>query len=174
MSGPTLLTLGGKSPVLGARVFIAPSAHLIGDVVLAEDVSVWFGCVLRADIGAIRIGARSNIQDLSLGHMTDGISNLEVGADVTVGHGVILHGCTVGDRCLVGMGSILLDGVVVGADSLVAAGSLLPPRMVVPPGSLVRGNPAKVVREATESERTMGLVGAQHYVLNKDRYLAGL
>jgi gamma-carbonic anhydrase len=168
-----LLTIGGHAPKLGARVYIAPTASVIGDVVLGDDVSIWFGCVLRGDVGAIRIGARTNIQDLSLGHMTDGMTSLDVGVDVTVGHGVILHGCSVGDRCLIGMGSILLDGVIVGADSLVAAGSLLPPRMVVPPGSLVRGNPAKVVREATESERAMGPAGAAHYVLNKDRYLAG-
>jgi len=167
---PLIAEIGGKSPQIDASAFVAPGAVVLGDVTLGEGSSVWFGCVLRGDCGAIRIGKRTNIQDLTCGHMTDGLSELTIGDDVTVGHGVILHGCTIEDGALIGMGSTLLDGVVVGAGSVVAAGSLVPPRMVIPPGSLVRGNPAKVVREATEAERTMGQAGAAHYVLNAERY----
>jgi len=169
-----LLSMGGKTPVLGAGVFIAPNATLIGDIEMGEASSVWFGCVLRADIGTIRIGARTNIQDLSMAHMTHGLSNLEVGADVTVGHGVILHGCRVEDACLVGMGAIVLDNAVIGEGSLVGAGALVPPRMKVPPGSLVLGNPAKVVRPINAREKAMIEEGGAHYVENAKRYVAEL
>jgi carbonic anhydrase/acetyltransferase-like protein (isoleucine patch superfamily) len=171
---PRIIDLEGEVPRLGARTFVAPGATLVGDVALGDDASVWFGCVLRGDVGHIRIGARSNVQDLTMAHMTDGLSNLEVGADCTIGHGVILHGCRVEDACLVGMGSILLDGVVVGTGSLVGAGSLLPPRMVVPPGSLVLGNPAKVVRPVKDAEKKMIADGSAHYVANADRYRRAL
>jgi thiamine biosynthesis protein ThiS len=103
---------------------------------------VWFGAVLRGDIGRIRVGARSNIQDLACLHLTEGLSETVVGADVTVGHGAILHGCRVGDRCLIGLGSIVLDNAVIGEGSVIAAGTLVPPRLVVPPGSLVPGSAA--------------------------------
>ncbi|MEZ4301183.1 MAG: gamma carbonic anhydrase family protein [Polyangiaceae bacterium] len=164
----------GKHPVVGRDAWIAPNATVIGDVELGEASSVWFGAVLRGDIGSIRIGARTNIQDLACVHLTDGLSNTVVGADVTVGHGAILHGCTVGDRCLIGMGSIVLDNAVIGEGSVVAAGSLVPPRMVVPPGSLVRGNPAKVIRPVTEDEAKMGVYGAEHYVAGARLFRAEL
>jgi carbonic anhydrase/acetyltransferase-like protein (isoleucine patch superfamily) len=165
-----VLPYAGVTPRLGRDVFVAPNATLIGDVELGDEASVWFGCVLRGDIGSIRIGARTNVQDLVCMHLTDGVSVTVVGADVTIGHGAILHGCTVGDRCLIGMGSILLDNAVIGEGSLVAAGSLVPPRMVVPPRSLVRGNPAKVLREVTEDEGRLGILGAEHYVEHARRY----
>ncbi len=167
-----VIPLDGKTPRIAPGVFIAPNAFVIGDVEIAEGSSIWFGCVLRGDVGPIRIGRRSNIQDLACVHMTDGLSMTVVGDDVTVGHGAILHGCTVGDGALVGMASTLLDNAVVGARSVVAAGSLVPPRMVIPAGSMVRGSPAKVLREATEEERSMGVAGAAHYVENAKRYLA--
>ncbi len=165
-----IIPFAGKTPRIADDVFIAEGAVIIGDVTLEEGASVWFGCVLRGDIGHIRIGKRTNIQDLSCIHMTDGVSNVEIGDDVTVGHRVVLHGCSVGARALIGMGSILLDNVVVGEESLIAAGSLLSPRTIVPSRSLVRGSPAKVVREVSEEERQMGLYGAQHYVDNARRY----
>jgi carbonic anhydrase/acetyltransferase-like protein (isoleucine patch superfamily) len=165
-----IVTLEDKTPRLASDVFVAPNAYVIGDVEIGEASSIWFGCVLRGDVGSIRVGARTNIQDLTCIHMTEAVSNALIGSDVTVGHGVILHGCTVEDGVLVGMGSILLDGVVVGAESVVAAGSLLPPRMVVPAGSMVRGSPAKVVRPATDEERAMGRLGATHYAMNARRY----
>lgn len=154
----------GRFPVFGADVFVAPNATIIGDVELGEEASVWFGAVLRGDIGRIRVGARTNVQDLAIVHLTEGMSETIVGSDVTIGHGAILHGCKVGDRCLIGMGSIILDNANIGAGSVIAAGSLVPPRAVIPPGSLVRGNPGKVIREVSPEEARMGLVGAQHYV----------
>ncbi len=165
-----IITLGGKTPRIAPGVWVAPNAYVIGDVEIGEGSSIWFGCVLRGDVGAIRIGKRSNIQDMTCVHMTDGLSTTVVGDDVTVGHGVILHGCSVGDGALVGMASTILDNAVIGADSVVAAGSLVTSRMVVPPGSMVRGSPAKVLREATPDERAMGRVGAAHYVENAKRY----
>ncbi|MBI4951807.1 MAG: gamma carbonic anhydrase family protein [Myxococcales bacterium] len=167
-----VLAFGEHVPRLAAGVFVAPTAVVIGDVELAEGSSIWFGTVLRADVGPIRIGRRSNVQDLCCLHMTGGLSDVVVGDDVTVGHGAILHGCRVGDGCLVGMGSILLDNVVVGEGSLVAAGALCPPRMIVPPRSLVRGSPAKVVREVTEAERRLGPDGAVAYLDAVARYRA--
>lgn len=167
-----ILPYGGFTPRLGRDAFVAPNATLVGDVELGDCASVWFGCVLRGDIGQIRVGARTNVQDLSCMHLTEGVSVTIVGVDVTIGHGVILHGCTVGDRCLIGMGSIILDNAVIGEGSVVAAGSLVPPRMVVPPRSLVRGHPATVVREVNEKEARLGIVGAEHYVEQAQRYRA--
>jgi hypothetical protein len=169
---PIVLDFGGKSPRLGLNVFLAPNATVIGDVELGDEASVWFGAVLRGDIGSIAVGARSNVQDLACVHLTSGLSSTRIGADVTVGHGAILHGCTVGDRALIGMGAIVLDNAEIGAGSVVAAGSLVPPRMIVPPGSLVRGNPARVVREVTESEARLGVEGALHYVGGARSYRA--
>src|SRR5262249_39724951 len=119
-------------PRIGCDVFIASTAVVVGDVTLGDEASVWFGSVLRADVGAIRVGARTNVQDLCMMHMTGGVSDAVLGDDVTVGHGVIMHGCRVGHRCLLGIGSILLDGVEVGDESIIAAGSLLTPRTKVP------------------------------------------
>lgn len=169
-----ILPFDQKRPKLGQDVFLAPTVTVIGDVELGDLVSVWFGSVLRGDIGAIRVGARSNIQDLSCVHLTEGLSVTIVGEDVTVGHGVILHGCRIGDRCLVGMGSTVLDNADIGADSVIAAGSLVPPRMVVPPRSLVRGSPAKVIREVTEAELKLGPTGALHYIDIARRYREAL
>jgi gamma-carbonic anhydrase len=165
-----LLPHEGAVPRFGRDVFVAPNATLIGDVELSDNASVWFGAVLRGDVGAIRIGARSNVQDLCCVHATDGISMTRVGEDVTIGHGAILHGCIVEDGCLIGMGSIVLDNAVIGAGSLVAAGTLVPPRMIIPPRSLVRGSPAKVIREVTPEEGRLGLDGAIHYVTGAQRY----
>ena len=154
----------GIAPRLASGVFIAPSATVIGNVVLAEDSSVWFGSVLRGDVGAIAIGKRTNVQDLSMVHLTGGVSETRIGDDVTVGHGVILHGCSVGDRCLVGMGSLLLDNVQIGEDCLIGAGSLLPPGMVVPPRSFVLGRPARVLRAVSDEEVLLAVERARHYV----------
>lgn len=165
-----VLPLGDKIPRIGKDVFLAPNATLLGDVVIEDGASVWFGAVLRADIGSIRIGPRSNIQDLACIHMTDGVSNAIIGADVTVGHGAILHGCIIGDRCLVGMGSIVMDNADIGAGSVVAAGSLVVPRFVVPEGQLVRGSPARIIRPVDEKEARYGVDGAAHYVEGARRF----
>ncbi len=142
----------GTRPVLGEDVFVAPNATVIGDVHLGAGSSVWFGTILRGDVFTIRVGARTNIQDGSVVHVTNGVAATTIGDDVTVGHMALLHGCTVGNGVLVGMGSILLDGAEIGDESVLAAGSLLPPGARIPPRSLAMGRPAKVVRQLVESD----------------------
>ena len=154
----------GKAPQIAATAFIADGVVIIGDVVIGELASIWYNCVLRADVGYIRIGARSNVQDGSCLHMTSELSHAVIGDEVTVGHNAIVHGATVHDGALVGMGSILLDNAVIGTEALIAAGSVVPPRMLVPAYSMVRGQPGRVVRELSEHERLEGRRGALHYV----------
>lgn len=154
----------GHTPTIPGSCFVDASAQVIGDVVLGEDASVWFNCVLRGDVNPIRIGARTNIQDLSLIHVLSHKFGTTIGDDVTVGHHVVLHGCTVGNRVLVGMGAILLDGVEVGDDCIIAAGALLTPGTKIPPGSLVLGSPAKVKRPLTDEERANLVASAANYV----------
>jgi carbonic anhydrase/acetyltransferase-like protein (isoleucine patch superfamily) len=167
-----------ERPRLGARVFIDPSAHVSGAVTLADDVSVWPMAVLRGDVNRIAVGARSNIQDGCVLHVThessaqpDGRA-LRVGADVTVGHAAILHACTIGDRCLVGMGAIVMDGAMLEPDSLVAGGAVVTPGTVVPSGTLWRGNPARQARELSTEEIAYHAYSAAHYVRLKNLYLA--
>ncbi len=149
--GP-IYALKGVTPLLGRGVFVAPNASVIGDVVIGADSSVWFGTVIRGDAFPIRIGARTNIQDNAVVHITGGKAATTIGDDVTVGHLALVHGCTVGHRCLVGMGSILLDGAVIEDECLIAAGALVPPGMRVPTRSLVMGRPGKVVRTLTDAD----------------------
>ncbi len=169
----------GNTPVLGARVYVDDSAVLVGDIAAGDDCSFWPMVAVRGDVNTIRIGARTNIQDGTVLHVThDGRYSpggfpLTIGDDVTVGHKALLHACTIGDRCLIGMGAIVMDGAVVGDDVLVAAGSLVTPGKSLDPGWLYRGNPVRPVRELTEEEREMLLYSASHYVKLKDRYLAG-
>jgi len=166
----TILPFQGTIPTLGQGVFLATNATLVGKVVLGDGCSVWFGAVLRGDVGSITVGARTNIQDLTMVHMTLDVSNTRIGDDVTIGHSAVLHGCEIGDRCLVGMGAILLDNVKVGEECVIGAGALLPQRMVVPPRSLVLGRPARVVRQVNEDERRMGLEGAERYLAYVKQY----
>jgi carbonic anhydrase/acetyltransferase-like protein (isoleucine patch superfamily) len=167
-----------EQPRLGERVFIDPSAHVSGAVTLGDDVSVWPMAVLRGDVNRITVGARSNIQDGSVLHVTHESAGqpegraLVVGADVTVGHAAILHACSIGDRCLVGMGAIVMDGAVLEPDSLVAGGAVVTPGTVVPSGTLWRGNPARRARELSEKEIAYHVYSAAHYVRLKDLYLA--
>lgn len=154
----------GNAPRIHDSAFVEPSASLIGDVEIAEDASVWFNCVLRGDIHSIRIGKRSNIQDLSMVHVVSNKFGTYVGEDVTVGHHVVLHGCTIGDRVLVGMGAIVMDGAVIGSDCIIGAGALVTPGTEVPPGSLVVGSPARVKRALTEQERAFLLDSSKRYV----------
>jgi gamma-carbonic anhydrase len=155
---------GGRAPVLGREVYLADDAVVIGEATLGDEASVWFGSIVRADVGWIRIGKRTNIQDLTMVHVTGGVANTTIGDEVTVGHRVVLHGCTVGDGCLVGMGAIVLDGAVIGEGSVIGAGAVVTPGTKVPPRSLVLGIPAKVVRPATDAEAKMGVDGAAGYV----------
>jgi carbonic anhydrase/acetyltransferase-like protein (isoleucine patch superfamily) len=165
-----LLPWRDKSPVLGRGAFVAPDATLVGDVTLGEDASVFFQCVLRADINAIRIGARSNIQDHTTIHLASAVPTV-VGDDVNVGHRCILHACTIEDRVLVGMGSIIMDNAVIGADSIVGAGTLVPKGKTFPPGSLILGSPARLVRPLTDDEKASIPALARKYVGVKDEYL---
>lgn len=142
--GPLIAPFGGRAPVVPASAFVAPTAIVVGDVVLGESSSVWYGAVVRGDVGPIRVGARTNIQDHCVLHVTTGLPGLTVGDEVTVGHRAILHGATIGDRCLVGMGAILLDGCEIGEESLVGAGSVVREGTVIPPRSFAAGIPAVV------------------------------
>ncbi len=151
-------------PRIHPSAFIDPSAQVIGDVEMGEESSAWMNVVIRGDVNWIRIGRRTNIQDGSIVHVMRDTHPTSVGDEVTVGHGVILHGCRVGDRCLIGMGAILLNGVDVGEESIVAAGTLLPEGTTIPPRSLVVGSPGKV-RRALSAEDVASIAGyAERYV----------
>jgi carbonic anhydrase/acetyltransferase-like protein (isoleucine patch superfamily) len=174
-----LRAYSGTLPVTGGRVYVDDTALVIGRVTLAEDVSLWPYVVARGDVNSISIGARSNIQDLSVLHVThDGPYSpggfpLVVGADVTVGHKCLLHACRIGDRCLIGMGAIVMDGAVVEDEVLLGAGSLVSPGKRLESGFLYRGSPAQKVRPLTDQEREMLRYSAAHYVRLKDKYLSG-
>ena len=161
-----------SQPRLGARVFVADNATLIGDVVLGDDASVWFGTVVRGDVHYIRIGARTNIQDNCTLHVNTGTHPVNIAEEVTMGHGVIAHGCTIERGALIGMGSRVLDGAVVGENALVGAGALVGEGMRVPPRTLVVGVPARVKRELTADEVARLEESWKHYVELKDVYLS--
>jgi carbonic anhydrase/acetyltransferase-like protein (isoleucine patch superfamily) len=156
--------LRGVRPRLGRAVFVADGARVIGDVHLGDEASVWFGAVLRGDYMPIRIGARTNIQDNAVVHITSELAATTVGDDVTIGHGAIVHGCTIGSGCLVGMGSIVLDGAVVGEGSFVAAGSLVTPGTIIPPRSFVVGRPARAIRDVADRDLATIREAAARYV----------
>jgi gamma-carbonic anhydrase len=162
----------GVLPEIAETAFIEASANIIGDVRIGEHSSVWFNCVLRGDVFHIRIGDYTNIQDGTIIHVTGGEFATIIGNRVTVGHGVILHGCQVQDLSLIGIGSIILDEAVIGEGSLIAAGSLVTPGTIIPPRSLVMGAPAKVRRELNDEEVERINENWQHYVELKDVYLA--
>jgi carbonic anhydrase/acetyltransferase-like protein (isoleucine patch superfamily) len=142
--GSLIAPFQGRSPAIPASAFVAPTAIVVGDVVLGDASSVWYGSVVRGDVGPIRVGARTNIQDLCVLHVTTGLPGLTIGDEVTVGHRAILHGATIHDRCLIGMGAILLDGCDIGDESLIGAGSVVREGTVVPPRSFAAGVPAVV------------------------------
>jgi gamma-carbonic anhydrase len=169
----TIRGFDGKFPVLGRGVFLAETCVVIGDVEIGDESSIWYGTVVRGDVMPIRIGARTSIQDGTIIHVTSGRSGTTIGSDCTVGHGAIIHACTVEDLCLIGMGSILLDGARVGRGSLVGAGALVTPGTDIPPNSLVIGSPAKVKRPVNAREREQIEYGAAHYVELTRSYLAG-
>jgi carbonic anhydrase/acetyltransferase-like protein (isoleucine patch superfamily) len=170
-----LYTLDGVGPRLPGpgRYFVAPGAHLIGRVALLEDANVWFNCVLRGDNEWIEIGARTNIQDNSVLHTDMGFP-LTIGADCTIGHNVILHGCTIGEGSLIGMGATILNGARIGKNCLVGANALVTEGKEFPDNSLIVGAPAKVIRQLGEDARLRHLESAKHYVENGQRYLKGL
>jgi carbonic anhydrase/acetyltransferase-like protein (isoleucine patch superfamily) len=167
-----------KTPITGNNCFVAPSADLIGEVTMGNDCSVWFGCVIRADVHYIKIGDRVNIQDLSVIHVThyknpdrsDGNPTI-IEDDVTIGHRVMLHGCTIKKASLIGMSATILDGAVIGEESIVGAGSLVTKNKIFPPRSLIMGTPAKFIRELTEEEIKELYNSAKRYVIFKNEYL---
>lgn len=163
----------GKEARIGARVFIAENAAIIGDVEIGDDCSIWYGVVLRADVNPIRIGARTNIQDNTVVHVTHGTHPTTLGAGVTVGHAAIVHGCTVHDGALIGMGSRVLDGAVVGEHALIGAGALVSEGVHIPPRTLALGMPARVKRDLTPEELERLEQSWKNYVEYKDKYLAG-
>jgi carbonic anhydrase/acetyltransferase-like protein (isoleucine patch superfamily) len=167
---PDIRPYKGKRPQIAASAYIDPAAVIIGDVVIGEDSSVWPCSVVRGDVHYIRIGARTNIQDGSVLHVMRDEYPLILGDDVTIGHSVTLHGCTIGSRCLVGMGAVILNGVTIGAGSIVAAGSLLLEGAKIPPGSLVVGHPGKVKRALTGIDQSSIDAYAQRYVEYKNIY----
>lgn len=161
---------GTHRPVLEEGAFVAPSADVIGRVALGRDASVFFQCVLHGDINSIAVGDRSNIQDQTTVHVASDLG-VVIGSDVSIGHGCVIHACTLEDRILVGMGSIIMDGTTVGSDCLIAAGSLLPKGKSFPSGSLIMGSPARVARPLAPDE-IAGLARlAAKYVQVKDVYL---
>lgn len=154
----------GRMPVVHPTAYVDVSAQVIGDVEIGAESSLWMHVVARGDVNPIRIGARSNVQDGTVVHVMHGTHPTTIGDNVTIGHAAIVHGCTIEDRVLIGMGAILLNGVTIGADSIVAAGSLVPERMVVPPRSLVMGHPARVRRPLTDEEVSSIMFPADSYV----------
>ena len=166
-----ILTLAGRTPRIARSAYIAPSADIIGSVDVGEKSSVWFQCVLRGDIEPIRVGANSNIQDGTIVHTMMG-APVSVGDWVTVGHHVVLHGCTVENYCLIGMGAVLLNHVQVGEGSIVAAGAVVAEDTVIPPRSLYMGVPAKLRRKVEDDEQAFIRMHAEHYLQYMETYLA--
>ena len=169
-----ILPYKGHLPKIDPSVWIAESAQVIGDVAIGPESSIWFSAVVRGDVHLIRIGARTNVQDLCVLHVTRKTSPLSIGDDVTVGHRVILHGCSLGNRILVGMGSIIMDGAVIGDDVIIGAGSLVTENTVVEAGSLILGSPARIRRKLTDDEKKWLLRSASNYVADRLDYAGPL
>ncbi|AMO21916.1 gamma carbonic anhydrase family protein [Ramlibacter solisilvae] len=168
-----LYELDGKSPQLGEGAWVADSAEVIGDVQLGANASVWFGTVVRGDCESIRIGRNSNVQDLSVLHADFG-KPLTIGDNVTVGHQVMLHGCTIGDGSLIGIQAVILNDAKIGRNCIVGAGSVITEGKEFPDNSLIIGSPARVVRTLSEEQIRMAAAGAGHYVENAPRFARGL
>ncbi len=167
---PDIRPYQGKWPQIADTAYVDPSAVIIGDVTIEEDASVWPMCVVRGDVHYIRIGARTNIQDGSILHVMKNEYPLVLGDDVTVGHAVMLHGCTIESRVLIGMRATILNGAVIGTGSIIAAGTLITERAIIPPGSLVMGSPGKVKRELTQKDLDSIAMYAQRYMAYKNIY----
>ena len=164
-----LYQLKDRTPIVGKDVYIAPGAHIIGSVELADQVSVWFNAVLRGDTDWLRIGRGSNIQDNAVLHTDQGIE-LVIGENVTVGHQVMLHSCEIGDNSLVGIGAIILNGAKIGKNCVIGAGTLIPERKVIPDNSLVIGTPGKIVRTVPEDMLEKLKAGSGHYIHNAQHF----
>ncbi|WP_175946221.1 gamma carbonic anhydrase family protein [Burkholderia pyrrocinia] len=166
-----MLTYQGVRPTVGPACFVAPNAILVGSVRLDEKASVWFGAVLRGDVAAIRIGATSNVQDGVIIHADPGFP-VEIGRGVTIGHAAKLHGCTVEDGALIGIGATVLDGAVIGKQALIGANALIPPGKIIPERALVMGSPGKIVRMLTDDEVKELAWASEEYVRTSAEYLS--
>lgn len=162
--------LGAKKPKIHPTVYLAPSAEVIGDVEIGEYSSMWFHTLARGDVHYIRIGKYTNIQDGTIIHVTQENAPAILGDYITVGHRALIHGCTIGDYCLVGMGAIILDGAEIGSHTLVAAGTLVPPGFKAPENVVLMGQPAKIKRKIGKKEKEMIEVGWKHYLENSKRF----
>ena len=171
----TLYALGDLRPTLPPQgeYWVAPNAVVLGDVVLHRNASVWFGAVLRGDTDRLTVGENSNIQDLSVLHADAGVP-LTIGRNVTVGHKAMLHGCTVGDNSLIGIGAVILNGARIGKNCLIGAKALIPEGKEIPDGALVVGQPGRAIRQLTEGQIAALEASAQHYVQNWKRFAADL
>jgi carbonic anhydrase/acetyltransferase-like protein (isoleucine patch superfamily) len=157
-------TFAGKTPKLGSGVFLAEGAQVIGDVEIGDQSSIWFNCVVRGDVEKIRIGARTNVQDLSCIHVASSGWGTTIGDETTIGHRVVLHGCKVGARCLIGIGAVVLDGAEIGDEAMVGANALVTSGVKIPPRMLVLGTPARAVRPLTDAELQFLRENAANYV----------
>lgn len=159
-----IITYQGITPNIHSSVFIADGVHIIGDVEIGKDCSVWYNTVIRGDVNYIRIGERTNIQDNTVIHVTNKIFPTHIGSNVTIGHSAVIHACTIHDYSLIGMGAVILDDVKVGPFALVAAGAVVTMGTVIPEGTLAAGVPAKVIRRLTDEERQTLIQSAQNYI----------
>jgi len=162
----------GIMPTISPKAFIAPGAAVIGDVEIGEDVGVWFGCVIRGDVNIIRIGARTNIQDGTVVHVTRETGPTHIGSGVTIGHSALIHAATLEDNCFIGMRATIMDGAVVESGAMVAAGALVTPGKRIPKGQLWAGSPAKFFRQLTMKEQEFIHISAENYVKHAHEYLA--
>lgn len=164
MTVTNILPYKNMQPKIGQNVWIAPGSWVVGDVEIADDVGIWFNCVLRGDVNNITIGARTNIQDGTVIHVSSTLQGTYIGSDVTVGHSALLHACTIGDAAFIGMQACVMDGAYVESGAMVAAGALVTPGKRVPTGQLWAGSPAKFMRELTPAEKNYIPYSAKHYV----------
>ena len=168
---PTLYPYQDIMPRIGQKVWLAPGAQIVGDVEIGDEAGIWYNCVIRGDVNDIKIGARTNIQDGTVIHVSSTLQGTYIGADVTVGHMALLHACTIEDGAFIGMKACVMDGAYVESGAMVAAGALVTPGKRVPTGQLWAGSPAKYMRDLTEAERAHILYSAKHYVELASRYL---
>jgi len=171
---PTILTYGGKTPLIDADAFVAPGARVIGDVEIGSGASIWYNVVIRGDVNYIRVGARTNIQDGSVVHVSRGMQPTIIGEDVLIGHLAMVHGCELHDRAFVGFGAIVMDGCVIESDGMLAAGAMLTPGKRIPSGQLWSGRPAKYMRDLTAQDMAANQMGVAGYVQEARLHKAAL